>query len=227
MLWAWVDNDDAGTIKLVRSRIDGYQWTWVGTPAGATTAGTPALCWTRAGGQSTWILVWSHFSRNDITGTGQVRASVSTNDGASWSAPVVLSDFYRANGGVAVAADRANHVVVAFSWGPGTAWRSRRNRIRTFQCEVDGGQLERKNTILSTETTRVQPALAFDHGTNQFIICWRGQNFNTSLNTMRKSQTASSWTSKRSLTTRSHVAAALAHSQEQGETVMWYAHESG
>lgn len=226
MLWAWVDNDAAGTLRIVRSTIDGFQWGWAGAPTGATTAGTPALCWTRVNGQSTWILVWSHFDRGDLDGTGRVRASISTNDGATWSTPAVVSDFYRANGGVAAAADADNHVVVAFSWAPRTLWRSRRQQIRTFHCEVDGGELALRTTIQSSETSRVQPALAFDRGANAFIMCWRGQDFNTSLNSMRKPFDASSWTTKRTLSARSHVAPALAYSPEHRETVVWYADDT-
>lgn len=227
MLWAWVDNDDDGTMKLARSRIDGYQWSWAGTPAGGKTAGTPALCWTRVGGQPTWILVWVHFDRNDLESTGKLRSSVSTNGGTSWSAPAELSNFYRSTAGVAAAADENNNVIVAFSWSPRSAWRTRRNRVRTFQCRVEGGRLVGDSTILSNETTRVAPALAFDAGTGQFIVAWRGQDFKTSLNSMRKDPLAGSWGTKRTLSAQSHVAPALAYSHEHGETVMWHAHETG
>jgi hypothetical protein len=95
MLWAWVDNDDFGTIKMVRSTNQGYQWHWIDSPVNARTYGTPALCWTKINGQSTWILVWAHFDRSNQNVTGYLRASISTNNGSSWGLPFVLNGFYK------------------------------------------------------------------------------------------------------------------------------------
>jgi hypothetical protein len=77
LLWAWVQNDDNATIRLVRSANRGLAWSLVGTPANARSCGTPGLAWTRVGGQSTWILVWPHFDRADQANTGFLRASIS------------------------------------------------------------------------------------------------------------------------------------------------------
>jgi len=224
LLWAWVDDDEFGTIKVVRSQNQGYQWHWVSTPANARTYGTPGLCWTRVGGQSTWVLVWSHFDRSDHNGTGFIRASISTNNGGSWSAPVVLNNFYKVLSGVSAAADTNNHITAAFAWAPHSTYGV--NRIRSFNCQVSGGQLQQVATLYSNETTRIQPALTYDAGTNKFIMAWRGQNFNTTLNSVSKSPDATSWSGKVHLSSiRSHVAPALAYSPEYGESVMWYAYE--
>lgn len=225
MLWAWVDNDDLGTIKVVRSTNQAYQWHWVNAPANARTYGTPGLCWTRVDGQSTWILVWPHFDRSDHDNTGYLRASISTNNGASWSTPVLLNNFYKVLSGVSVAADPNNHIVVAFGWAPNSTYGM--NRIRSFNCQVSGGQLQRVATIYGNETTRIQPALTYDAGAGKFIMAWRGQNFNTTLNSVSKSPTATSWSGKVHLSgNSSHVAPTLAYSPEYGESVMWYAYES-
>lgn len=224
MLWAWVDNDDSGTIKVVRSRNQGYQWHLVGAPSGAQTYGTPGLCWTRVNGQSTWIMIWSHFDRSNHDDTGYLRASISTNDGASWSDPRVLNDFYKVLSGVSIAADTNNNVVVAFAWAPHSTYGM--NRIRSFNCEVNGGELQHKDTLYGTETTRIQPALIFDDRSNKFIMAWRGQNFNTTLLTMSKSAGDRNWSGRVHMSgNRSHVAPALAYSPEYRESVLWYAYE--
>ncbi|MEO8328059.1 MAG: matrixin family metalloprotease, partial [Nitrospirota bacterium] len=118
LLWAWVDNDDLGTIKIARSTNQTYQWGFVGRPANAITYGTPGLCWTRVNGQSTWILVWAYYDRSDRNNTGYIRASISTNNGSTWSTPVVLDTFYKTLSGVSATASANNQIVVAFAWAP-------------------------------------------------------------------------------------------------------------
>ena len=224
LLWAWVDNDDMGTIKIVRSTNQGYQWGWAGAPVDARTFGTPGLCWTRVGGQSTWILVWPHFDRADHNNTGYIRASISTNNGASWSTPEVLNTFYKVLSGVSIAADANNHIVASFAWAPHSTYGI--NHIRSFNCQVSGGQLQQSVTIYSNEMTRTQPALTYDALSNKFVIAWRGQNYNTTLNSMSKSPSETSWSGKVHLSeNRSHVAPGLASSPEYKESVMWYAYE--
>lgn len=223
MLWAWVDNDDAGTIRIVRSDIEGYQWAWTGSPTGATTAGTPGLAWTRVGGESVWILVWSQFDRSDHEGTGQISYSLSRNNGSTWTVPERIGTFYRALSGVSVAADRANHVEIGFSWAPHSTYGM--NRIRTFDCLVNGNSIDHVRTSYLDDTTRIQPALAYDATTDHFVVAWRGQNFNTSLNTLRKQADERTWSAEVNLAQQSHVAPALAYSAEYNETVLWHAWE--
>ena len=225
MLWAWVDDDDLGTIRVVRSTSDGFTWTWVASPASARTHGTPGLCWTRVGGRSTWILVWAHFDRGDHNGTGYLRASLSTNDGASWSAPVVLNTFYKALSGVAAAATTDNRVVLAFAWAPHSTYGM--NHIRAFNCHVAGGQLQTSATVFpqAVEATRIQPGLAYDAAADRFVLAWREQDFNTSLNVATKAPAATSWGAKVRPGVRSHVAPAAAFSAAQRQSVVWYAFE--
>jgi hypothetical protein len=174
-------------------------------------------------GQSTWILVWPHFDRGDHTNTGYLRVSLSTNDGGSWSNPVVLDSFYKVLSGVSAAADSNNRVIIAFAWAPGSTYGM--NYIRAFECQVNGGQLQRNSIIYGTDTTRIQPAVTYDAAADRFVLAWREQNFNTSLDVMYKAPGAGSWTGRTQLPFQSHVAPALAHSREYGESVLWYAFE--
>ena len=224
LLWTWVTNDDLGTIKIVRSHNQGYQWHWINVPPGARTYGTPALCWTRVAGQSTWLLLWPHFDRGDHANSGYLRVSLSTNEGNSWSSPVVLDSFYKVLSGVSAAADHSNHVIVAFSWASHSTYGM--NYIRAFECQVNGGQLQRNSIIYGMDdTTRIQPAVTYDAQANRFLLAWRGQDFNTSLNVTHKAPGTGTWTSHTQLPFQSHVAPALAHSRQYGESVLWYASE--
>jgi hypothetical protein len=223
LLWAWVTNDDSGSIKIVRSLNQGYQWHWVNVPTGARTFGTPGLCWTRSGGQSIWILVWAHFDRADHSNTGYLRASISVDDGNSWSAPIVLNNFYKALSGVTAAADSNNHIEVAFAWAPNSVYGM--NIIRTFICSVVGGQLQHNSIIFGNDGTRIQPALTFDSGTDKFILAWREQNFNTSVNVVSRNRTSMSWSSLVRPGPSTQAAPALCFSPEYGEAVLWYVNE--
>ena len=100
LLWAWVMNDDNVTIRLVRSNDLGISWFLLPTPANSRSCGTPGLACTRVGSQTCWILVWSNFDRANQNATGRVLASVSTNGGASWSAPVFVHPTMKALSGV-------------------------------------------------------------------------------------------------------------------------------
>ena len=223
MLWAWVTNDDNGSLRVVRTTNDGLSWAWTGVPAGARTFGTPGLCWTRVNGQSTWILAWAHFDRADHNNTGHIRASISTNNGASWSAPVEIEPFYKALSGVSLAAANNNRVLLAFAWAPHSTYGM--NLIRAINCQVSAGQLRSQNLVYSSWPTRIQPSVAFDGPRNRWHLAWREQDFNTSINTASKAPADGSWGSVVRPGVRSHVAPALAFSAAQNRTVLWYAFE--
>jgi hypothetical protein len=223
MLWVWVTNDDNGTIKVVRSTNHALTWTVVGVPSGARTFGTPALCWTRVNGQSTWILAWSHFDRADHNATGHIRASISTNNGSSWSAPVEIETFYKALSGVSLAASTNNRVLLTFAWAPHSLYGM--NLIRAIKCRVNAGQLQSQGLVYSNWATRIQPSVAFDLARDRWILAWREQDFNTSINASSKAPADSGWGPLIRPGVRSHVAPALAYSQPQNRTVLWYAFE--
>jgi hypothetical protein len=225
LLWAWVTNDDNATIRLVRSDNRGIGWYLRNAPANARSCGTPGLACTRVGGQPTWILVWANFDRADQANTGFLRASVSTNGGASWSPPTFLNTTTKALSGVAVAADDNNNVLVACAFANHLNINGL-NDIVTFRCQVAGGQLQPTATIWTGERTRIQPALAWDAGHNRFVMAWREQNFATTLATMSLTPGGANWTGKVMLLgSTSHVAPGLGSLPEYNEAIMWYAYE--
>ena len=225
-LWAWVTNDDQGTIRLVSSQNQALQWGLAGTPANARTAGTPALCWTRVGGVSTWVLAWSNFDRADQNGTGLLRASISTNNGGSWSAPVTLDANLKALSGVSAAATPNNRIEIALAFAPDMdAGMGEINAIRTIVCDVNAGNLRRTSDINSPERTRIQPSIAFEQRSNRFVMAWREQNFATSLNMAQHAIAGGPWSPLVRPGQSSNTAPALAASPENGEVVLWYSHE--
>jgi hypothetical protein len=223
MLWAWVTNDDSGTIKVVQSTNDALTWAWTGVPSGARTFGTPALCWTRVNGQSTWILAWSHFDRGDHNATGHIRASISTNNGSSWGPSVEIETFYKALSGVSLAASTDNRVLLAFAWAPHSLYGM--NLIRAIKCRVNAGQVQSQGLVYSDWPTRIQPSVAFDVARERWLLAWREQDFNTSINASNKAPADFGWGPLVRPSVRSHVAPALAYSPPQNRTVLWYAFE--
>jgi hypothetical protein len=225
LLWAWVGNDDQATIRVARSTSLALGWGMVATPAGARSCGTPGLAWTRVGGQSTWILVWPQFDRADHAGTGLLRASTSTDDGATWSAPTTVNTFYKALSGAAVAADAGNTVLVSFAWSSNYSTYAL-NEIRTLRCTVAGGDLKHQATYWSTDRTRIQPALAHEPASGRFVMAWREQNFATTLATAHMPVAGNGWAATVNLLSNaSHVAPALAAAPAYGEVALWYAYE--
>lgn len=224
-LWAWVANDDQGTIRVVRSQNQALQWQGLGAPTGARTAGTPALCWTRVGGASTWTLVWSHFDRADQNSTGLVRASVSTNNGSTWSSPVTVHPTLKALSGVGAAANAANRIEIGLAQAPDTnAGLAQINTIRTLVCDVSAGNVRQLNVITSNERTRIQPSLAYEAKSDRFVMAWREQNFNTSLNTAHHGGGGGTWSALVRPGQNSQTAPSIAASAENNEIVLWYAH---
>ena len=225
-LWAWVSNDDQGTIRVVASQNQALQWYGVAAPANSRTAGTPALCWTRVAGVSTWILVWSNFDRGNQNDTGLVRASISTNNGASWSAPVTVDANLKALSGVSAAATATNRIEIALAFAPDTnAGMGDINAIRTLVCDVNAGNVRRLAVVNSGDRTRIQPALAFEQRTNRFVMAWREQNFATSLNIAQHPGGGGAWSPLVRPGQASNTAPSLAGSAENGEVVLWYGYE--
>lgn len=226
LLWAWVANDNNATIRVVRSDDLGITWFVRPAPANARSCGTPALACTRVGSQTCWILVWPNFNRADQAATGRLLASVSTNGGASWSAPVLLHPTMKALSGVAAAADDANNVLVAFALANNSTINGM-NEIVTMRARINAaGNLESTATVWPGERTRIQPALAWDAANNRFVMAWREQNFATTLATASLAPAAGSWSGKTMLLgAPSHTAPGLGAVAEHGETTMWYAYE--
>jgi len=225
-LWAWVKNDDQGTIRVVASRNQARQWYGVNAPTNARTGGTPALCWTLVNGQSTWVLVWSNFDRANQNDTGYIMASTSTNGGWTWSVPIVLDRTFKALSGVSAVATSTNRIEIAFAWAPdNSASHAGINTIRTFVCDVNAGNVRLLSVLASNERTRIQPALAYEARSDRFIMAWREQNFATSLNVAYHPAAGGAWSPLIRPGQSSHTAPTLAASAEYGEVVLWYANE--
>jgi Matrixin len=225
LLWAWVSDDDSAALRVVRSFNGGVSWYELSRPPIYGSGGTPGLAWTTVNGVPTWVLVWSQFDRSDQVNTGFVRASISQNNGATWSAPVFLDTTLKALSGVSIAADRYNNLVVGLALANHVGVNGL-NHLVTMRCMVSDGKLVRTQTMLPAETTRIQPCLAYDPVHRQFVMAWRGQNFATTLATMVLQNGAKDWTGKVDLLgVPSHVAPAAAASEEYHESVLWYAHE--
>ena len=162
LLWAGVFDDDQGTIRLLRSSNQGFTWYWANTPAGAATYGVPGLCWTRVGGQSTWILVWAHFDRADQAATGFIRASTSIDNGQTWTAPNVVSTLIKVLSGVTAAANNANYIMLAASRAPADAASlATANTIWSLAAAAVGGTVQGNVWVFFNQLrTPTQPALA-------------------------------------------------------------------
>jgi hypothetical protein len=115
-LWAWVQKDANATIRVAHSLVyslpelslppgSDIAFTLTGAPNEPRSCGTPGLAWTRVGGQSTWILVWPNFNRADQVNTGLILASISTDEGSTWSNPSFLNHDFKALSGVSIAAN--------------------------------------------------------------------------------------------------------------------------
>jgi hypothetical protein len=90
---------------------------------------------------------------------------------------------------------------------------------------VTGGQLQHTSTVYGSDATRIQPSLAYSSSADKFILAWREQNYNTSLNVASRLRTAFSWSPLVRPGPSSHVAPSVAFSPEHNETVLWYAYE--
>jgi len=219
----WVQNDDRGTIKVLRSRDNGFRWQRVAAPEDAHTYGTPGLSSTIVDGTTVWILAWSSFDRGSQDCNGCIRVSLSNDHGESWTLPAIIDPDYKALSGVSVAGDFDNHVLISFAWAPHTPHGL--NRIRTFVCAVIDGHIEKIDQIQGDELTRIQPSLTYDETARKFILAWRDQNFHTSLSTARMAPDARLWADHVRLDASSNTAPSLASMQAMGETVLWYASE--
>jgi hypothetical protein len=232
LLWAWVGNDRNGTVRMVRSTDKAASFSWITAPAGAQTAGTPALACTSVGGTRTWVLAWAHLDRGSHSTSGDVRASLSSDDGASWGAPVQVGSFsfgggafaYKSLAGVAAAAAPDGRVMLAISWAGPTEYSM--NLIRSFSCEAVGGRLVVRSIGYSGERTRVQPALAHHPQSDRFVLAYREQNFLTSLRVTRKAWADANWPAAAQLpSSTSNTGPALACNTALGDLNLWYGAE--
>jgi hypothetical protein len=232
LLWAWVHNDRNGSIRVVRSTDKAANWQWVSSPAAAQTAGTPGLACTTVGGRRAWVLAWSHLDRSIHATSGDIHASVSFDDGASWSPAVSIGSYsapsgpfaYKCLAGVSAAAAQDNRIMLAISWaGPS---EGSMNLIRTFSCAVDQGNLVARSIGYSGDRTRVQPALAYHPPHDRFVLCFREQNFLTSLRVTSKAWDQQDWPAAQQLpSSTSQTGPALGFGPVLQDLLLWYGAE--
>jgi hypothetical protein len=230
LLWAWTDEYRGAwpdqsqwhNVRVVRSADGAASWAWTSTPAQGKSIGAPGLACTRVGGQPVWILAWAVLDPADQERCASVLVSISRDGGLSWSAPIEMSRG-RALSGVAVAANQAGRFVVAYADAPrGTI--NGMNQIRWHDCRVPASGAPQDLGVNATgQTTRIQPALAFDRARDRFIMAWRGQDRNTTLNVLTMGGSGTGFGNSVWVNRRSHVAPALAYNPVRSETVMWYA----
>jgi hypothetical protein len=225
-LWAGVMDDD-GTIRVLRSPDNGFTWFWVNQPAAAHTYGAPGLAWTRVNGQSTWILVWAHFDRADQPNTGFIRASTSTDNGDTWTPPVVVSTLIKASSGVGITADASNYVMLAAARAPADlAALNTSHTIWALAAAVNAGTLQGNVWVFfSANKTAGHPALTFEPGHDQLVLAFTEQNALSTLSTLHRPRVGGGWSAVTALTTASNSAPALAANPQMGETVLWFVHE--
>ena len=227
VLWAGVFDDDQGTIRILSSPDQGFKWYWANAPAGAATYGVPGLCWTRVGGQSTWILVWAHFDRADQPGTGFIRASTSIDNAQTWSAPIVVSTLIKVLSGVSAAANNANYIMLAAARAPANAGAlNTANTIWSLAAAVVGRALQGNVWVFFSQLrTPTQPALALDSTHDEIVLAFAEQNSLSSLSTIHRPRIGGTWSPLTNLTIASNSAPALASSRDWSETVLWFAHD--
>lgn len=224
-LWAFTRiKDDKRELKVLRSSDDGINWGYVVAPDVETYA-RPGLARTRAGGVEAWVLTWSDYNANRPQDSGRIMASISTNDGESWSPAEAISDFYRAHDGVTVDCDGAGNCLFGFVWGGSMSFEYGQNRVRYMRARVDATnrKLSSKNFCYPNESSRVAPGVAHDSTGNQFIAGVRNQNYRTTLGTMKAAVGSCPGTKSNIQNSDSHVAPDMAGNNRYGEMTLWYA----
>jgi hypothetical protein len=68
--------------------------------------------------------------------------------------------------------------------------------------------------------------VAFDRARERWLLAWREQDFNTSVNASGKAPVDAGWGPLVRPGVRTHVAPALAYSPPQNRSVLWYAFET-
>lgn len=225
-LWAFVEGLDLRRVRVIRSDNHGQTWGFVGFP-NVRTYGRPGLATTMIDGQRAWIVVWAHYDDTSQADTGYLQASVSFNNGQTWSPPHQVDSFYRIQDGVTIEANTVGECRVAFVWaGDDGTWEYGQNRVRTLRCQVTlGGQLDKDATCLLSQSSRLAPGVAWHAGADRFVLGIREQDFNTSLDSMRSTPSGCETSFLHIGGTTTHVAPGLGRSTIWNEVVMWFARE--
>jgi hypothetical protein len=224
VLWAWAHADDTGTIRIARSTNAGDAWTFVGSPAGATTAGTLGLASSQVDGRTVWMLAWAHMDRATAAANGELRVSISRDDGQSWGAPANVGPSYRSLSGVGLAASPANQFIVVFAWAQRTV--TGMNLVRSLDLSVGPAGVVVGRASTHTGRSRVQPAIAYLPRNGRFVLVYREQNYLTSLRfTSRRWNGLNGWPAASQIPVTTHTAPGLGVDPRSGDLMLWYGAE--
>jgi hypothetical protein len=227
-MWAIVDgrNDDI-RVRVLRSQDNAASWAYTGFP-NVSTASTPGIATTMIDGQRAWVVVWVNYDESDRDNTGFIYASVSFNNGGTWSARHRVDDFYRVHDGVSIAANDEGNCWVTFVWaGEKDDWEFGQNKVRSFQCTISpAGVVTRGTTCDQSQHSRIAPDMVWDSGSGKFVQGIREQDYNTSLDSMQSTDGGCPTIFQHITGSTTHVAPGLASNPAWGnETVMWFARE--
>ena len=104
----WVSRFDQ--VQVMLSTNGGVAWHPRRIPGAPRTMGTPSVrALPTEGGSQRWVIAWAHFDEFDPMGTGQIRATVTTDNGQTFTQPANLSAMlfgqnYHTEHGVSIAA---------------------------------------------------------------------------------------------------------------------------
>jgi len=131
--------------------------------------------------------MWVNHDESNQNETGYVYASVTFDEGVSWSAPHRVDGFYRVHDGVSIEANDAGQCWYSFVWaGEKGTWEYGQNKLRTRACTISSAGVVSGGTVcIQSEHSRVAPDLAWHADTNMFVQGFREQDFATSLDSMR------------------------------------------
>ena len=231
-MWAVVDGrNDENRVRVLRSQDNAASWLYTNFPA-ATTSSTPGIATTVIDGRRAWIVVWVNYDEANQNETGFIYASVSFDNGASWSAPHRVDNFYRVHDGVSIEANDAGQCWITFVWaGEKGSWEYGQNKIRSRGCQLSPAGVVTPGTLcIQQEHSRIAPDLAWHADTDAFVQGFREQDFATSLDSMQLIEGACPTNFQHITGSTSHVAPGMASNpawitSSGSEVVMWFARE--
>jgi hypothetical protein len=231
-MWAVIDGrNDENRVRVLRSQDNAASWAYTNFPA-ATTSSTPGIAATVIGGRRAWIAGWVNYDETNQNETGFVYATVSFDDGASWSAPHRVDGFYRVHDGVSIEANDAGQCWISFVWaGERGVWEYGQNKLRTRACQISPAGIVTAGTVcIQAQHSRIGPDFAWHADTGSFVQGFREQDFATSLDSMRLSSQSCPAGFQHIAGSTSHVGPGMASNpawatSAGSEVVMWFARE--
>jgi hypothetical protein len=186
-MFTFVDgSDDLNHVRVAYSNDGGVGWVMRDPEGAPSSIGTPAVFKVSA---NTWVLAYAKLDTANRDNTGQIITRVSTDDGRTWGAETLLTDFYRSADGVSLAAEGTGEIRVGFSWADRTVGAD--YRMRTLRARLVDGALEYVGVMTQDVSSRTKPSMAKSN--SAFVQSQREPNFNTSINTRKTTDTGTVW----------------------------------